>query len=143
MYLLSFISLYVKLKIQNPRKCQRQGKTVNSTTVAYVRRVGMNVLSFRNQLDCGIDHMTGNRLDIVGITETWLWNDDKNNMSVVNTCLDSGYILHHLPINMGRRGVGVLTNNQIKVKLWMVCANPEITSFESMELVIIISLITI
>ena len=55
----------------------------------------MNVLSLGNKIDCVIDHITDNSLDIVGITETWLSNDDKNNMPVVNTYLDNGYTLHH------------------------------------------------
>ena len=63
----------------------------------------MNVLSLGKKLDCVIDHITDNRLDI-GITETWLSNDDKNNMSVVSTCLDSGYTLHQRPRITGRRG---------------------------------------
>ena len=67
----------------------------------------MNVLSFGNKLDCEIDHITDNRLDIVGITETWLSNDDKNYMSVVNTCLNNGYTLHHRTRNTGIRGAGV------------------------------------
>ena len=69
----------------------------------------------------------------------------KQNMSAVNTCLDSGYTQHHRPRNTGRRGggVGVLINNQINVKSRIVCVNPEITSFESMELVLTISSITI
>ena len=98
----------------------------------------MNVLSLGNQLDCVINHITNTRLDIVGITETWRSNDDKNNMSVVNTCLNSGYTLHHHPGNTGRRGggVGVLINNQINVKSRMIGVNPEITSFEPMEVVI-------
>ena len=37
--------------------------------------------------------VSDNILDIFGITETWLSNDDKNNMPVVNTYLDSGYTL--------------------------------------------------
>ena len=46
-------------------------------------RIGvMNVQSLGNKLDCVIDHITDNRIDIVGITETWLSNDDKNNISV-------------------------------------------------------------
>ena len=53
----------------------------------------LNVLSLGGKLDCVIDHITDNRLDIVGITATWLSNDDKNNMSVVNTCLNSGYTI--------------------------------------------------
>ena len=57
----------------------------------------MNVLSLGNKLDCVIDHITDNQLDIVGITETWLSNDDKNNMSVVNTCLNNGYTLQSTP----------------------------------------------
>ena len=66
-------------------------------------------------------------------------------MSVVNTCLDNGYTLHHRPRNTGRRGGGVwvLTNNQINVKSRMICINPEITSFESMELVITVGSRTI
>ena len=59
-----------------------------------------------------IDHITDNRIDIVGITETWLSNDDKNNMSVDNTCLNNGYTLHHRPRNTGRRGGGVGTHQQ-------------------------------
>ena len=64
----------------------------------------MNVQSLGNELDCVIDHITDNRLDIVGITETWLLNDDKNNMSVVNTCLNNGYTI--APEILGE-GVGV------------------------------------
>ena len=45
----------------------------------------MNVSSLGNKMDCVIDHITDNRLDIVGITETWLSNNDKNNMPVINT----------------------------------------------------------
>ena len=109
------------------------------------RCVDMNVQSLGNKLDCVIDHITDNRIDIVGITETWLSNDDKNNMSVVNTCLNNGYTLLHRPRNTGRRGggVGVLINNQINVKSRMIGVNPEITSFESMEIVITAGSITI
>ena len=66
-------------------------KTVNTTSVSDVRLGVMNVSSLGNKMDCVIDHITDNRLDIVGITETWLSNNDKNNMPVINTCLDSGY----------------------------------------------------
>ena len=58
-------------------------KTVKTTTVTDVRIGVMNVQSLGNKLDCVIDHITDNRIDIVGITETWLSNDDKNNMSMV------------------------------------------------------------
>ena len=90
-------------------------KTVNTTSVSDVRLGVMNVSSLGNKMDCVIDHITDNRLDIVGITQTWLSNNDKNNMPVINTCLDSGYTLHHRPRNTGRRGggVGVLINNHI------------------------------
>ena len=120
-------------------------KTVKTTTVTDVRIGVMNVQSLGNKLDCVIDHITDNRIDIVGITETWLSNDDKNKMSVVNTCLNNGYTLLHRPRNTGRRGggVGVLINNQINVKSRMIGVNPEITSFESMEVVITAGSITI
>ena len=77
---------------------------------------------------------------------------------MVNTCLSSGYTPHHTPGNTGGSGgcviaiyiyiesygyVGVPINNQIKVKSRIECVNSEITSFESMELVITISSITI
>ena len=91
--------------------------TVKTTTVADVRLVVMNVLSLGNKLDCVIDHITDNILDIVGITETWLLNDDINNMLVVNTYLDR---------NTGRRGGGVevLINNQINVNSRVIGVNP-------------------
>ena len=102
-------------------------KTVKTTTVTDVRIGVMNVQSLGNKLDCVIDHITDNRIDIVGITETWLSNDDKNNISVVNTCLNNGYTLLHRPRNTGRRGggVGVLINNKINVKSRMIDVNPE------------------
>ena len=68
-------------------------KTVKTTTVTDVRIGVMNVQSLGNKLDCVIDHIPDNRIDIIGITDTWLSNDDKNNMSVVNTCLNNGYTL--------------------------------------------------
>ena len=83
-------------------------KTVNTTTVSDVRLGVMNVSSLGNKMYRVIDYITDNRLDIVGITETWLSNNDKNNIPVINTCLDSGYTLHHRPRNTGwNRGGGV------------------------------------
>ena len=132
-------------KPNTPENVNVKENTVKTTTVTDVRIGVMNIQSMGNKLDCVIDHITDNRLDIVGITETWLSNDDKNNMSVVNTCLNNGYTLHHRPRNTGRRGggVGVLINNQINVKSRMIGVNPEITSFESMEVVITVGSITI
>ena len=132
-------------KPSTPENVNVKEKTVKTTTVTDVRIGVMNVQSLGNKLDCVIDHITDNRIDIVGITETWLSNDDKNNMSVVNTCLNNGYTLLHRPRNTGRRGggVGVLINNQINVKSRMIDVNPEITSFESMEVVITAGSITI
>ena len=56
-----------------------------------------------------------------------------------------GQWLHHHPRNNGRRGggIGVLINNQINVKSQMIGVNPDITSFELMELVITVGSITI
>ena len=65
--------------------------------------------SHDNKLDCVIDYITDNRLDSVGITETWHSNDNKNNMSVVNTCLDNCYTIHHGSRNTSRR-VGYLSS---------------------------------
>ena len=102
----------------------------------------MNVSSLGNTMDCVIIHITNNRLDIAGITETWLSNNDKNNMPVVNTFLDS---LHYRPRNTGRRGgvVVVLINNRIKHQSRILHDKPEITSFESIELVITLGSIPI
>ena len=90
-------------KPNTPGNVNVKEETVKTTTVTDVRIGVMNVLSLGNKLDCVIDHKSipYNRLDIVGITETWPSNDDKNNMSVVNTCLNNGYTLHHRPRNTG------------------------------------------
>ena len=59
-------------------------------------------------------------------------------MPVVNTCLDSGYTLHHRPRNTSRRGggVGVLINNRMKHQSRILHDKLEITLFELIELVI-------
>ena len=95
-----------RVKTENPKPNTPENvyvkeKTIKTTLVTDVRLGVMNVLSLGNKLVCVINHITDNRLDIVGITETWLSNDNKNNMSVVNTCLNNGYNLHHCPINTG------------------------------------------
>ena len=132
-------------KLNTPGNVNVKEKTVKTTTVTDVRIGVMNVLSLGNKVDCVIDHITDNQLDSVWITETWLSNDDKNKMSVVNTYLNKGYTLHHHPRNTGRRGgrVGVLINNQINIKSWIIGVNPEITPFESIEVVITVGSITI
>ena len=66
-------------------------------------------------------------------------------MLVMNTCLDSCYTLHHRPRNTGRKGGGlrVLINNRIKHQSRILHDKPEITSFESIELVITLGSVTI
>ena len=86
---------------ENVNVKEKDGKT---TTVTDVRIGVIHVQSLGSKLDCVIDHITDNRIDIVGITETWLSNDDKNNMSVVNTCLNNGYTILHRARSTGRRG---------------------------------------
>ena len=57
-------------KPNTPENVNVKEKTVKTTTVTDVRIGVMNVLSLGNKLDGVIDHITDNRLDIVGITET-------------------------------------------------------------------------
>ena len=54
-----------------------QVNNVNTTTVPDVTPGVIIVLSLGNKLDYVIDHITDNRLDIVGITETWPSHDEK------------------------------------------------------------------
>ena len=72
-------------------------------------------------------------------------NDDKKNMPVVNTCLDSGYTLHHRPGNTDRMGSGVsvFINNCMKHQSRILHDKPDITSFEFIELVITLGSIRI
>ena len=72
-----------KIKTENSKSNMTENvmvKTVNTSSVSDVRLGVMNVSSLGNKMDCVIDHITDNKLDIVGITETWLSNNDKNNM---------------------------------------------------------------
>ena len=65
----------------------------------------MNVLSLGTRWTLSYIYYTDTYL-FVGITETWLSNDANNNMPGVNTCLESGYTLHHRPRTTGRGGGG-------------------------------------
>ena len=69
--------IYLKLKPNTPENVNVKEKTAKTTMVTDVRIGVMNVQSVGNKLDCVIDHITDNRIDIVGITETWLSNDVK------------------------------------------------------------------
>ena len=72
------INMRIKLKISKSNITENvMVKTVNTTSVSDVRLGVMNVSSLGNKMDCVIDHITDNKLDIVGITETWLSNNDK------------------------------------------------------------------
>ena len=65
-------------------------------------------------------------------------------MLVVNTWLDSGYTLNHRPRKTVRRGGGVVVLiNRIKHQSRRLHDKPELTSFESIELVTILGSITI
>ena len=59
--------------------------------------------------------------------------------------MDHGYTLHHRPRDDGRRGggVGVLVNSKLKLSTRQVSVNENVSSFESMELVLTISSVTI
>ena len=133
-----------RLRIWSPRhKYENTIKTENSKSNVIVKTVNTTSVS---DVRLGVmNHITDNKLDIVGITETWLSNNDKNSMLVMNTCLDSVYTLHHRPRNTGRKGggVGVLINNRIIHQSRILHDKPEITSFESIELVITLGSVTI
>ena len=83
--------------------------------------------------------MVDNNLDIVAFTETWLSNDETKCRRVVMDCAENGYTLNHVPRSNGRRGggVGVLTNNSIKMTSGLQPVNVA-QSFESMEITITI-----
>ena len=73
MYLESPAKYENKIKTENSKSNIPENvmvKTVNTTSVSDVRLGVRNVSSLGNQMDCVIDHITENRLDIVGITET-------------------------------------------------------------------------
>ena len=108
-------------------------KTVKTTTIVDVRLGVMNVLSLGNKLECIIDHITDNIIDIVGITETW--------HIYIYIYI---YILYiYIYIYIYTVVTFYIITPEIKVKSRMICVNHEITSFESMELIITISSITI
>ena len=90
--------------------------------------------------------ITNNKLDIVGITETWLSNNDKNRMLVMNTSHVWTVVIPYIiapEILVERVGVGVRINNRIKHQSRILHDKPEITSFESIELVITLGSVTI
>ena len=79
-------------------------------------------------------------MDIVALTETWLSSEDSKNKHVIDQCVVHGYSLHHSFCTSGWRGggVGLLVSNVIKVTFKQIHVNPQITSFELMEVVLTI-----
>ena len=76
------ISINMKIKLNEnskpniPENNNVKVKTVDTKTVSDVKLAVMNVVSLGNKMDCAINHITDNILDIVGIIETWFSNDD-------------------------------------------------------------------
>ena len=56
-------------KPNTPENVNVKEKTIKTTTVTNVRLGVMNVISLGSKLDCVIDHIKDNRLDLVGITD--------------------------------------------------------------------------
>ena len=110
----------------------------------------LELLIFYNWVTNGTASLiiTDNRLDIVGTTETWFSNDDKNNMSVVNTCLDSGCrifindqycyasYLHSININNIKEESQLFPLNISKFQAIWLCLSTELVSLCTLDIVL-------
>ena len=91
----------------------------------------MNTRSIRNKVLYVVESLAEHNLDLLCITETWLFPSD---VSIISAALPPSYSLHHVPRSTDARGGGVGLIYSRAVKNVKVITNPvDISSFEIME----------
>ena len=87
----------------------------------------LNARSVRNKASEVNEFVTDNNIDILGVCETWLTQDDK---AVISELTPVGYTFTHLPRSSKRGGgVGLLFRNTLNVR-----HSPSSVKFKSFEL---------
>ena len=79
----------------------------------------LNVGSIKNKATSLYDYVISNNVDVMALTETWLYSEEEENGVHINELLPNGYLFKHIPRQDGRvgGGVGLLHHKGIKVAL--------------------------
>jgi len=78
----------------------------------------VNVRSLKNKVLDVTDYVVENEIDLLAITETWLFSDDSKNQVTLASILIPGYKFIHMPRTTGKGGgVGLLYRTTIDVKI--------------------------
>ena len=101
-------NLIAIVKISEYSKCS----TASQLTIGL-----LNCQSVRNKCDIIVDYLLDNKFDIMFLTETWLSNNNNDDIITSSIC-PTGYNFKHSPRTTGRGGgVGILYKSSIKCVL--------------------------
>ena len=78
----------------------------------------MNAGSVKNKTTGFYDYIVSNDIDVMALTETWLYSDEQENSVYINKLVPKGYRFVHTPRQDGRvgGGVGLLCRKNIKLR---------------------------
>ena len=99
-----------------------------------------NAGSIKNKATSLYDYVVSSKIDVMAITETWLYSDEKENAVHINEIVPKEYGFKHAPRKDGRvgGGVGLLYHKGVKIVLpkptRSVCTG--ITQFEILDCVL-------
>ena len=99
----------------------------------------MNVGSAKNKAESIKDYIVHSNVDIMGISESWLYEDPTENATYINAMVPLGYKLIHNPRSDGRvgGGVGIIARNSADIRRIAKSKSSAISKqFEHLECVV-------
>ena len=93
----------------------------------------MNVGSAKNKGNSIYNYLVESNVDLMPMTETWLYMDAEENAVHVNELLPNGYKLLHSPRSDGRVGGGVAVIFRDSLKVVRIKKNRTCTKSEQFE----------
>ena len=93
-------------------RCLKNLKPVKSTSKeplpsSFIKFTYINIGSLKNKTASLYDYICENRVDVVVLTETWLFAVEEENTVYINSLLPAGFLFKHCPRPDGHRGGGV------------------------------------
>lgn len=78
-----------------------------------------NAQTIKNKAELLKNHVIKNKLDILFLTETWLYTDDADNHCIIGDITPTGYTFRHWPRPLGGQygGCGILYNDHFNTSL--------------------------
>ena len=114
----------------------------NFSPVSFIEFTYINIGSMKNKTTSIYDYICENKVDVFVIAETWLFSNEEENATYINSFLPTGFSFKHCPRPQPNShtagGVGLIYRNSISVEIKSSSNNPKnkIEQFEFFDCVL-------